>query len=155
MLVNNYQCVWLFLADAQATPSAILRGKGYRVQYFGYDSKREHNYEVGSTYHQEDATIVNVTLRQNTSDAPKPFLEQMSKDGMYSYSFLFNPKFNTFGRLESMDDAMVVNGYIVDVEEEYIPAKGDIKEQMLMHVQLLVNSIIFVGEDKKSLTLKV
>lgn len=157
MSFKRYQVVNLFLADVNAMPSSILKGNGYFVQHFSYDSKREHNYVQGSTYHIEDATIIDVTLRLNTSDAPKSFMEQIKDPGLQAYSFIFNPTYTKFGRLESMDDAMVVRGYIVDVEEEYKLVSGkEEQEQMLMHVKLLANQILFLGKTKERyLELKV
>lgn len=157
MSFMRYQVVNLFLADVNAMQSSILKGNGFFVQNFSYNSTREHNDLQGHTYHIEDATIVDVTLRLNTADHPKPFMEQIKAPDMHAYSFLFNPTYTKFGRLEKMDDAMVVNGYIVDIEEEYkLAPEKDTQEQMLMHVKLLANKILFLGKSKeKNLELNV
>jgi hypothetical protein len=43
---------------------------------------------------------------------------------------------------------MIVKGFVVDVEDDYTSADGEDAEQMLVHVRLLINSIIYNGRDR-------
>ncbi len=60
-------------------------------------------------------------------------------------------------RLKNYDDAMIVRGYVVDVNEDYNPIlteKGT-TEQMLVEVTLLLGSITYVGKEERYKKLEI
>ena len=63
------------------------------------------------------------------------------------FTFMFNTNLQQRAVVTSFEDAMVVNGYVVDVEDDFTTtSEGTAStEQMLIHVQLLVASITYIG----------
>ena len=55
-------------------------------------------------------------------------------------------------RLKDYDDGMVVNGYVVSVEEQYNSLKDDdgLDKQMMLEVKLLVRSTIYMGRERQN-----
>ena len=145
---SNYLKVVFVPEDLCEMSEAILRSNCMTVQHFNYESKREHDAETGTTYHREDSTVLDFTVRINTPDCGKQILAHMQDYEQHAYSFLFNATFKTTGRLDDYDDALMAVGSIIDVEEKFdtIQKTGQ-QEQMLMHVKLLLNSITFIGKE--------
>ena len=55
------------------------------------------------------------------------------------------------GQLKNFDNAIMVDGYIVDVEES---ASND-SEQALLHVKLLAREMTFIHKDGRNLVLDI
>ena len=55
-------------------------------------------------------------------------------------------------RLKDFEDGMVVNGYVVSVEEQYNSLKDDdgLDKQMMLEVKLLVRSTIYMGRERQN-----
>ena len=68
----------------------------------------------------------------------------------FPYSFLFNATFNASRRLSECQDAMVVTGYVVDVEETYESALSEDgeAEQMLINAKILMSNIKYLGRER-------
>ena len=60
-------------------------------------------------------------------------------------------------RLKDYDDGMVVNGYVVSVEEQYSSLQDDkgVDKQMLLEVKLLVRSTLYMGREEQNNLLSV
>ena len=78
----------------------------------------------------------------------KLYYEQMHQNQPATFTFIFNATFGAYERLADYEDAMIVKGFVVDVEDDYTSADGEDAEQMLVHVRLLINSIIYNGRDR-------
>ena len=61
------------------------------------------------------------------------------------YTFLFNASFNDQQRLKSYDNMFIVNGYVVDVEDDFDSGEKETR-QMLVRVKLFVNAITYKGK---------
>ena len=145
-LFSNYLKVILYPEDIFEMHGVIRRDECFTVQHFNYESKRR---RIGNTFTRdtEDATILDLCVRINTPVSGKLFLEQMKDVEKHAFSFLFNATFNAMNAVETYEDAMVVCGYIVDVDEEFatVGQTGQ-AEQMLMNVKLLINTVTFIGK---------
>ena len=145
-IYSNHLKVVFTPEDICEMRDAILREKCFTVQHFNYESKRRHG--ASSTYHTEDSTILNFTVRINTPDDGKQLFAHMLDQESHAYSFLFNATFKPLGRIDNYEDAMMATGCIVDIVEEFNSTpNADMQEQMLMHVKLLLTSITFVGKE--------
>jgi hypothetical protein len=80
------------------------------------------------------------------------FYSNLLDNSHYNYSFLFNVTFNEFQRLANYEDGLVVNGYVVSVEENYSANKGITgeEEQILLDVTMLVRSVTFMGREEQN-----
>ena len=63
------------------------------------------------------------------------------------FTFLFNATLFNRQYVTGYEDAMVVNGYVIDVEDDFTnaPTSEGNTEQMLIHVKLLVANITYIG----------
>jgi len=70
----------------------------------------------------------------------------------FNFSFLFNTTFNANQRIADYEDGMVVNGYVVSVEENFNSAanQNGEDEQILLDVTLLVRSVIYLGREQQN-----
>jgi hypothetical protein len=55
-------------------------------------------------------------------------------------------------RLAGYEDGMVVNGYVVNVEEQYSSLQDDsgVDKQMMLNVELLVRSTTYMGRERQN-----
>jgi hypothetical protein len=55
-------------------------------------------------------------------------------------------------RLKDYEDGMVVNGYVVSLEERYSSLQDDagVDKQMLLEVKLLVRSTTYMGRERQN-----
>jgi len=144
--MNKEVKVLLSLEDLLDDNSKGLYDECHIVQHFSYESKRIRNNpkEIQWT---EDSMLLSVSIRIMSSETGKILFKRMKEQEQYAYSFIFNGSFDDNNRLKSYDDMMVAKGYIVDLEEIFtnVESTEGTTEQMLLNVQLLLNSITFVG----------
>ena len=146
--MKNYLKVVFVPEDISEMSAAVLRSNCLTVQHFNYESCRRHNSETTLTYHAEEATTLDFTIRINNADCGKQLLTQMLDSELHAYSFIFNATFKPTGRLLDYDDAMMAQGYIIDIQEEFsTQSETGQTEQMLMHIRLLLNSVTFFGKE--------
>ena len=71
---------------------------------------------------------------------------------LFEYTFIFNASFDENKRLKDFEDAMVARGYVVDVKEDYDRAvtDGNLSDQILVEVTLLLSSITYVGKEEQN-----
>ena len=117
----------------------------FTVLHFNYECSKERD-KAGFPFGNTKNTFLNFTLRLMRPEDGKLFYRQMQQNEPGSYTFLFNVKHENH-RIKSSEDDMVVNGYVVDVEDDYTttPMSDGSTEQMQIHVKLLVANITYVG----------
>jgi hypothetical protein len=88
----------------------------------------------------------------NSPRHAKVFYSNLLNNAPFNYSFLFNATFNANQRLADYEDGMVVNGYVVSVEENYSANRGITgeEEQILLDVTLLTRSVTYVGREEQN-----
>ena len=151
--LSNYLKAVLYPENYQENElQNVLKEQCFTVQDFSYECCRKRN-EAGSPYGNTQPTTMKFTIKLQSPDDGKIFYRQMKENELFHFSFFFNATFGEFNRLKKFDDAMVVRGYVVDVEEDYdcqVAADGK-PNQMLICVTLLLSSIIYKGleRDKK------
>lgn len=144
---SNYLKAILFPENICEMSAGILRNQCFTVQHFNYESRRSRSEGGRTTYHAEEASVLDFTIRILTPESDKLLLSHMKEQQPHDYSFLFNATFKSTDRIESYEDALVTSGYIIDIEEVFKSVNdGNQTDQMLMHVKLLLNGITFVGK---------
>lgn len=129
---------------------SILQEKCQMVQHFDYECLRKRN-EKGTTYGPTQPVTMNFTVRVNSPEQAQVYYNEMMSNGHYNFTFLFNVMFGNNRRLTDYDDGMVVDGFIVHLEENYKLKSADQEgtdHQMLLNVRLQVRSITYLGRDK-------
>ena len=122
--------------------------QGYTVQQFSYACKKQRD-EAGTTFGVSSGVVVDFTIRVMTNDQTL-FYDKLKDLGADHYSFVFNGTFEN-GKLKYYDNAIMVDGYVVDVEET---AAND-HNQALMHVKLLARQLSYIHHDGNGLNINI
>ena len=132
-------------------PMNVLKEHCLSVQHFNYQCEHKRN-ALGEVYGPTEPVILKFTLRVNSPAHARPFLRNLSSNDYYDYSFLFNATFNPYQRLAEYEDGMVVNGYVVSVEETFCAGSGRTgeDEQILLDVTLLARSVTYLGHEEQN-----
>lgn len=144
-VVSNHIKALLIAEDITET-SRVAQHKCLTLQHFDYKCQRPRN-EAGEPYGATVSVTLNCTLR--STDDIRVFYDRLKSNAVFSYTCVFNAVFDAQKNLSDYEDAMIVTGYVIDVEEEFDSAsgeKGD-NEQMLVHVKILLSSITYVGRN--------
>jgi len=130
-------------------PMSVMRENCLTIQKFSYDCVHKRN-SAGEVYGPTEPVILNFKVRVNSPYHAKAFYFALGQNHHYDFSLLFNVTFGANDRLADYEDGMVVNGYVVEVEEAYHSAKDEEghDEQMMLNVKVLVRSAIYLGKEK-------
>lgn len=128
----------------------VLKENCMTVQHFDYQCRHKRN-EANSVYGVSEQVILKFTVRINSSRHAPVFYHFLNSNQPHNFSFLFNATYNANQRMSDYEDGMVVNGYVVHIEENYnTQTEGrNNMEQILMTVTLLVCSVIYLGSEKQ------
>lgn len=147
--LSNHLKATLYTDDIRSLDERRFRipfDRCFTVLHFSYECRRERN-KLGYPFGDTTSTILDFTVRLMSPEDGKPFYRQMQQNEPDYFTFMFNV--TLFNRLAvtGYEDAMIVNGYVIDVDDDFTNAptsEGD-TEQMLIHVKLLVANITYVG----------
>lgn len=145
-LLSNHLKAILFPEGLQDQGNNVLKEKCSTLQHFGYRCERSRD-DAGFPYGPTNTTVMSFTVRLVLPDEGALYHQRLMENDSYDYTFLFNATFNDQQRLKSYDNMLVVNGYLIDVEDDFSTGGQDKDDrQMLIHVKLLVNSITYKGK---------
>ena len=121
------------------------------IQHFSYKVERNRN-DAGIPYGGTTPTELKFTIRLGQPDDSKLFYDRLMLNELFEYTFIFNASFDENKRLKDFEDAMVARGYVVDVKEDYDRAvtDGNLSDQILVEVTLLLSSITYVGKEEQN-----
>ena len=121
------------------------------IQHFSYKVQRNRN-DAGIPYGGTTPTELKFTIRLGQPDDSKLYYDRLMSNELFEYTFIFNATFDDNKRLQSFEDAMVTRGYVVDVKEDYDRAvtDGNLSDQILVEVTLLLSSITYVGKEEQN-----
>lgn len=130
-------------------PMNVLKENCLTVQKFSYNCVHKRN-SAGEVYGPTEPVILDFKVRVNSPYHARAFYSALGQNQHYDFSLLFNVTFHANERLADYEDGMVVNGYVVKVEEDYHSAKNEEghDEQMMLNVKVLVCSAIYLGKEK-------
>ena len=151
LMSNNLKAV-LFPDDMQEQgQNAVLKEKCSTVQFFNYRCERSRN-DVGIPYGQTNPMVMTFTVRLVQPEEGVLYHKRLMDNDPAGYTFLFNASFNEQQRLKSFENVLIVNGYLIDVEDDFSTDSQDKESsQMLIRVKLFVSSIIYKGQMKDEL----
>ena len=143
--MNELKAV-VVMADIREEGGSITRDKCMSVEHFDYRLERKRDYE-GRTYAGNEQAMLCFTVRLNSAEQAKPFYEQMTSQENSPLTFIFNAFYSETKRLTDYDDALVVEGYVVDVEEDFRSAilNNPNEEQIVLRARVLTHSITYIG----------
>ena len=128
--------------------NCFTQDKGYTVQQFSYNCEMSRN-TVNTIYGQTGNVIVDFVIRVMNNDQSL-FYGKLQDLGSDMYCFVCNCVFEN-GKLKSFDNAIMVDGFVVDVDE----AGSNDASQAQMNVKLLARQIIYVHKDGNQLVMNI
>ena len=147
--LSNHLKATLYTDDIRSLDERRFRipfDRCFTVLHFSYECRRERN-KLGYPFGDTTSTILDFTVRLMSPEDGKPFYHQMQQNEPDYFTFMFNVTLFNRQAVTGYEDAMIVNGYVIDVDDDFTNAptsEGD-TEQMLIHVKLLVANITYVG----------
>lgn len=100
--------------------------------------------------------VVEFTIKFLDESRPKSILELLNSMDMMEASFLFNVSFDKNRKVSDYDNAIVVRGYVVDVEQNYhCSALPGEESQKLLRVKLLAADVTYAGDRSQNKTLVI
>lgn len=115
------------------------------LQHYEYICAHPRNIQ-GKPYGNTNGAIVTASLIVDNFHTVKIFYSRLKEHQRYSFSFVFNPNFAQDKTLERYDQVMTVEGYVVDVLEDF---SSDTKtgtspdKSLLVTVKILISKIIY------------
>ena len=128
-----------------SNPRASVNGRNCAtLQHFAYECHRERNWE-GYPYGSTMPVLMDLVVKVSQTATGKEFYENMDTNEPMVFTVLFD---NTFAGKKVLDDyqnALIVRGYVVDIEEEFDknPGSGGRHNMMLLRVKTLVSNICY------------
>lgn len=137
----------LVLLEKPMNFKGIKRGNN-TIQHFDYTCHRTRDIE-GQPYGPTVSSLVTFTIRNVSVTDSKTIYGYLKDETSHDFTFMFNATFGTDSKeYISHESAMIVTGYVVDIEEFFEASTTSVSEdqQMLMQVKLLINAISYMGE---------
>lgn len=137
--------------DFLENPMNVLKEHCLTIQHFDYQCEHKRN-ALGEVYGPTEPVILKFSVRVNSPRHAKVFYSNLLSNSYFNYSFIFNATFNANQRLAEYEDGMVINGYVVSVEENYSTDKrvtGE-DEQILLDVTILARSVTYMGRENQN-----
>ena len=128
-------------------PINVLKENCLTVQHFDYECEHKRN-DSGEVYGATKPVILEFSIRVNSPRHARMFYRRLISNEHSCFSFLFHITYGATERMSGYDDGMVVDGYVVHVEETYttkVDDNGD--KQMMLNVTLQVRSVIYLGRE--------
>lgn len=146
--VNELKAVAV-TADMLESGQNIMRSQCMTVEHFDYSGSRKRD-RNGRTYEASEPAMLHFSVRVNAADQPQAFYQQLATSAHGAISFLFNATYSETGRLTGYDDAMVVEGFIVELHEDFHSAGNAdaIEEQMILRACVQVRAITYIRSNE-------
>lgn len=147
-LYSNELKAVVVMENVLENPMNVLKENCMTVQHFNYECVHKRN-ESGDIYGATNPVILDFTVRANSTRHAKIFYKELVNNGHTNFSFLFNVTFNSNQRLNDYEDGMMVNGYVVRVEEMFTSSseQAGSNTQIELHVKILTRSVTYMGTD--------
>ena len=127
---------------------AFQRNNGLAVQQFAYRCARQQD-KAGTVCGDPQNVVIEFAVCVMQAQL-NSFYEKLLNIGPDQFCFLFNALYEN-DKLKAFDNAIMAEGYIVDVEED---GTND-NEQAMMHVKLLVSELTYLHRNNEILTLNI
>lgn len=150
--VNELKAV-AAVADMTESEKNITRNQCMTLEHFDYRGERKRD-SRGRTYQASEPAMLHFSVRINAAEQTQPFYRQLANMQHGVLSFLFNATFTGTGHLMQYDDAMAVEGFIVEIQEEFHSAGSSeaTEEQIVLHACMQVRAINYIrSNDNKTL----
>lgn len=124
----------------------VTQSQLMRVDNYHFTLQRSRN-SFGVPYGASSGNIVDITVSVGTRDSLKVFYERLSETVKSTISLLFNVVCDQDGYFtpECCDGVIVLEGYIVDIQEQYDTVTTEAEDTSIIKIKLLADGITVVG----------
>lgn len=158
--VSQYTKASLFFQDITDTTFAMKKEHGFTLQYFRYECSRKRN-SSGMPYGPTLSSILRFTLKSLPDRHLKALYRRLKENTESSFTVVFNASFSKNNAddtvLDDYDNAMVITGTVIDINESYDSANtsrttspdGTVQPHDLMTttVGFLLQSVTYIGSN--------
>ena len=143
-LSNNIKAI--LIPEDFTEMKRVAQEKCLTVQHFDYKCQRCRN-EEGVPYGSTVSVILSCTIR--TVNSLQSYYDNLKSNNPNTYTFVFNAVFDEQKKLSDYEDAMIVAGHIINIEEEFNSASNEDgeSEQIQFNVKILLSCITYVGKN--------
>ena len=147
-----YQGDIVRLAKSNFTDSvqadAFQRANGRAVQQFAYRCARQQD-KAGTVCGEPQNVVIDFTIcvMQATQNV---YYEKLLDQSAERFSFLFNAEYEN-DKLKDYNNAIMIEGYIVDVEE----CGSNENEQAMIRVKILASELTYLHKNNDQLTITI
>lgn len=143
-LSNNVKTV--LFAENFLEQQIVRRDKCMTVQTYNYELHRVQDAR-SRAYGHSQGSLLSVSLRVGTRDNLSVFHERLKLNYPTAFTFFFDATYDKSDYLASYADALVVEGYVVDVQERYNKETSDPNpEQFFLEFKVLLTKTTFIGQ---------
>ena len=142
--LSNHLKAALFSGEVQDEGQNVLKEKCCTLEFFSYRCERSRN-DAYFPYGGTNPSVLSFTVRLVQPNEGMVYHQRLLENVPYDYTFLFNASFNDQQRLKGYDNMFIVNGYVIDVEDDFTSGSKE-SRQMLIRVKLFINSITYKGK---------
>ncbi len=122
----------------------MRREAGYTIRHFDYNCFRTRD-KAGKPYGASNASLMQITVKTVSADGYKEFYHRLNSMERYRFSVVFDASYDASKILRDYADAMVVDGYIVEIEETFDTVDNK-KDGMMLSMKILLHSLDYLGE---------
>ena len=142
--ISNQTKVVLF-PDNYLEQAYITKEKCMVVQRYDYTFQRNRN-AYGEPYGRISGSSLTLTIRVGSRDSLRLFYQQLKQPYSATYSLLFDATYDAQGYLVERSGALLVEGYIVDIQEHFDRDQADDEgEQMSLVCEILLTGVTCEG----------
>ena len=142
--ISNQTKVILF-PDNYLEQAYITKEKCMAVQHYDYTFQRNRN-AYGEPYGRISGGSLTLSIRVGSRDSLRLFYQQLKQHYSATYSLLFDATYDAQGYLAERSGALLVEGYIVDIQEHFDRDQADDEgEQMSLVCEILLTGVTCEG----------
>ncbi len=164
--MSNCTKASLFFQDITDSTTQVRKEHSFTLQRFSYECVRKRN-SHGLPYGPTLGSVLRLTLKSLPDGYLKELYQRLSDATAASYSIVTDAMFRPDNQaLNDYAGAMIVTGWVIDVDEAYHSGEADAwdtspqrvettHELMTTTVDLLLQSITYVGNNNYQKTLPI
>ena len=142
--ISNQTKVILF-PDNYLEQAYITKEKCMAVQHYDYTFQRNRN-AYGEPYGRISGGSLTLSIRVGSRDSLRLFYQQLKQPYSATYSLLFDATYDAQGYLAERSGALLVEGYIVDIQELFDRDQAnEAGEQMSLLCEILLTGVTCEG----------
>lgn len=141
MELKNKINIALFLGDVENSREHTKnKARFLTIKRFNYNLLKS-RYELGTPNEITERTAIDFEIRSPRIIQLKELYGRMKEEEVLPFSFVFNPTFGMDGELVEHNGAMVIEGCLCSISEDYVSHEKQDDERMSISASLIIYSI--------------